>query len=96
MQKAKWLSEEALQIAEKRREAKSKREREKYTQLEAEDQRITRRNQKPFFKEQCKGEENNRMKKTRDIFNKILDIKRTLHATMGMIKIRNGKNLNGS
>ena len=64
--------------------------------MEAEDQRITRKNQKPFLKEQCKVEENNRMKKARDIFNKILDIKGIFNATMGMIKIRNGKNLNRS
>ena len=74
--KAKWLSEEALQIAVKRREAKSKREKERYTHLNAEFQRIARRDKKVFLNEQCKDiEENNRMGKTRDLFKKIRDIK---------------------
>ena len=91
--KAKWLSEEALQIAEERREVKSKGERERYTQLNAEFQRIARR-QKAFFNEQCKEiEENNRMGKTRDLFKKIGDIKGSFHAMMCMIKDRNSKDL---
>ena len=94
MQKVKWLSEEDLQIAEERRKAKSKEERERYTQLNAEFQRIARRNKKTFLKEQCKEVEgNNRMGKTRDLFKKIGDIKETFHARMGMIKDRNSKNL---
>ena len=88
------VSEEALQIAEKRRDVKGKRERERYTQLNAEFQRIARRNKKTFLKEQCKEVEgNNRMGKTRDLFKKIGDIKGTFHARMGMIKDRNSKNL---
>ena len=91
--KVKWLSDEALQIAEERREVKSKGERERYTQLNAEFQRIARR-QKAFFNEQCKEiEENNRMGKTRDLFKKIGDIKGSFHAMMCMIKDRNRKDL---
>ena len=76
--KTKWLSEEALQIAEKRRDVKGKRERERYTQLNAEFQRIARRDKKAFLNEQCKEiEENNRMGKTRDLFKKIRDTKGT-------------------
>ena len=79
--KAKWLSEEALQIAVKRREAKSKEEKERYTHLNAEFQRIARRDKKAFFSVQCKEiEENNRMGKTRDFFKKIRDTKETFHA----------------
>ena len=89
--KAKWLSEEALQIAEKRREAKGKGEKEIYTHLNAEFQRIARRDKKAFLSDQCKEiEENNRMRKTRDIFKKIRDTNRTFHAKMGTIKDRNG------
>ena len=92
--KAKWLSEKALQIAEERREVKSKGEREKYTQLNAEFQRKVRRHKKAFFNEQCKEvEENNRMGKTRDLFKKTGDIKGTFHARMGMVKDRNAKDL---
>ena len=81
--KAKWLSEEALQIAEKRREAKSKGEKERYTHLNAEFQRIARRDKKAFFSDQCKEiEENNRMGKTRDLFKKMAVIKGTVHARM--------------
>ena len=88
------MSEEALQIAEKRREAKGKGEKERYTQLNAEFQRIARRDKKAFFNEQCKKiEETNRMEKTRDLFKKIGDIKETFHARMGTIKDRNGKDL---
>ena len=84
--KAKWLSEEALQIAEKRREVKGKGEKERYTHLNAEFQRIARRDKKPFLSDQCKEvEENNRMGKTRDLFKKITDTKGTLHAKMGTI-----------
>ena len=82
--KAKWLSEEVLQIAEKRREAKGKGEKERYTHLNAEFQRIARRDKKAFFSDQCKEiEENNRMGKTRDLFKKIRDTKETLHAKIG-------------
>ena len=93
--KAKWLSEEALQIAEKRREAKGKGEKEKYTHLNAEFQRITRKDKKKtFLSDQCKEiEENNRMGKTRDLFKKIRDNKGTFHAKMGTIKNRNGMDL---
>ena len=92
--KAKWLSEEALQISEKRREVKSKGERERYTQLNAEFQRIARRDKKPYLNGQCKEvEENNRMGKARDLFKKTGDIKGTFHARLGMIKKRNGKDL---
>ena len=88
--KAKWLSEEASQIAVKRREAKSKEEKEIYTHLNAEYQRTARRDKKAFLSDQCKEiEENNRMGKTRDLFKKIRDIKRTFHAKMGSIKDRN-------
>ena len=91
-QKAKWLSEEALQIAEKRRKAKSKGEKERYTHLNAEFQRIARRlKNKAFLSDQCKEiEESNRMGKTRDLFKKIRDTKRLFHAKMGTIKDRNG------
>ena len=79
--KPKWLSEEALQIAVKRREVKSKGEKERYTHLNAEFQRIARRDKKAFFRNQCKDtEENNRMRKTRDLFKKIRDTKGTFHA----------------
>jgi len=92
--KAKWLSEEALQIAEKRREAKGKGEKERYTHMNAEFQRIARRDKKAFLSYQCKEiEENNRMGKTRDLFKKIRDTKGTLHAKMGTIKNRNGMDL---
>ena len=88
--KAKWLSEEALQIAEKRREAKGKGKKEKYTHLNAEFQRIARRDKKAFLSDQCKEiEENNRMGKTRDLFKKIRDTKERFHAKMGLIKDRN-------
>ena len=81
MQEVKWLSEEALQIAEQRREAKSKGGKERYTQLTAEFQRIARRVKKAFFRDHCKEiEENNRMGKTRDLFKKIRDTKGTFHA----------------
>ena len=90
MQKGKSLSEEALQTAEKRREVKSKGEKERYTHLNAEFQRIARRDKKVFLGDQCKEvEENNRMGKTRDLFKKIRDTKGTFHAKMGTIKDRN-------
>ena len=90
--KAKWLSEEVLQIAVKRREMKNKGEKERYTHLNAEFQRIARRDKKAFLSDQWKEiEENNRMGKTRDIFKKIRDIKGTFHAKMGTIKDRNSK-----
>ena len=92
--KAKWLSGEALQIAVKRREAKSKGEKERYKHLNAEFQRIARRDKKGFFRDQCKEiEENNRMGKTRDLFKKMRDTKGAFHAKMGLIKDRNGMNL---
>ena len=92
--KAKWLSEEALQIAMKRREAKGKGEKERYTHLNAEFQRIARRDKKAYLRDQCQEiEENNRMGKTRDLFNKIRDTKETFHAKMGTIKDRNGMDL---
>ena len=92
--KVKWLSKEALQIAVKRIEAKSKGEKDRYTHLKAEFQRIARRDQKAFLSDQCKEiEENNRMGKTRDLFKKIRDNKGIFHAKMGSIKDRNGKNL---
>ena len=92
--KAKWLSGKALQIAGKRREAKSKGEKERYKHLNAEFQRIARRDKKAFLSDQCKEiEENNRMEKTRDIFKKIRDTKGTFHAKMGSIKDRNGMDL---
>ena len=91
---AKWLSEKALQIAEKRREAKGKGEKERYTYLNTEFQKIARRDKKAFFSDQCKEiEENNRMRKTRDFFKKIRDTKGTFHAKMGTIKDRNGMDL---
>ena len=94
MQKAKWLPQEALQISEKRREAKGKGEKERYTHLNAEFQRIARRDKKAFLSDQCKEiEENNRMGKTRDLFKKIRDTKGTFHAKMGSIKDRNGMDL---
>ena len=93
MQKAKCLSEEALQIAVKRK-VKSKGEKERYKHLNAEFQRIARRDTKAFFSDQCKEiEENNRMKKTRDLFKKIRDTEGTFHAKMGSIKDRNGMDL---
>jgi len=92
--KAKWLSEEALQIAEKRREAKGKGEKEIYTHLNSKFQRIARRDKKAILSYQCKEiEENNRMGKTRDLFKKIRDTKGTYHAKMGTIKDRNGMDL---
>ena len=92
--KAKWLSEEALQIAEKIREAKGKGEKERYSHLNAEFQRTARRDRKAFLSDQCKEiEENKRMGKTRDLFKKIRDTKETFHAKMGSIKDRNGMNL---
>ena len=92
--RAKWLSEEALNIAVKRREAKSKGEKERYTHLNAKLQRIARRDKKAFLSDQCKErEENNRMGKTRDLFKKIRDSKGTFHAKMGSIKDRNGNDL---
>ena len=92
--KAKWLSGEALQIAVKRREVKSKGEKERYKHLNADFQRIARRNKKAFFSDQCKEiEENHRMGKTRDLFKKIRDTKGTFHAKMGLIKNRNDLDL---
>ena len=88
--KANWLSEEALQIAAKRREAKVKGEKERYSHLNAEFQRTARRDKKAFLSDQCKEiEENNRMGKPRDLFKKIKDTKGTFHAKMGTIKDRN-------
>ena len=85
--KAKWLSGEALQIAVKRRKVKSKGEKERYKHLNAEFQRIAKRDKKAFLRDQCKEiEENNRMGKTRDLFKKIRDTKGTFHAKMGLIK----------
>ena len=92
--KAKWLSEEALQIAVKRREVKGKGEKERYTHLNAEFQRTARRDKKAFLSDECKEtEENNRMGKTRDLFKKIRDTNGTFHAKMGTIKDRNGMDL---
>jgi len=92
--KAKWLSGEALQIAVKRREVKSKGEKERYTHLNAEFRRIARRDKKVFLSNQCKEiEENNRMGKIRDVFKKIRDTKGTFHAKMGSMKDRNGMDL---
>ena len=92
--KAKWFFEAALQIAEKRREAKGKGKKERYTHLNAEFQKITRRDKKAFLGEQCKEiEENNRMGKTRDLFKKISNTKGTFHAKMGTIKARHDKDL---
>ena len=89
MQKRKWLSEEALQRAVKRREVKSKGEKERYKHLNAEFQRITRRDKKAFLRDQCKEIEENGMGKTRYLFKKIRDTKETFHAKMGSIKDRN-------
>ena len=87
MQKGKWLSEKALQIAEKRREAKGKGEKERYIHLNAEFQRKARRDKKVFLSDQCKEiEENKKVGKTRDLFKKIRDTKGTFHAKMGSIK----------
>ena len=92
--KAKWLSEEALQRAEKKREAKVKGEKERYTHLNAEFQRIARRDKKDFLSDQCKEiEENNKMGKTIDLFKKIRDTKGFFHSKMGTIKDRNGMDL---
>ena len=96
MQKAKWLSEDALQIAVKRREVKSKGEKERYKHLNAV-QRIARRDKKAFLSDQCKEiEENNRMGKTRDLFKKIKNTKGTFHAKTGSVKDRNGYEPNRS
>ena len=90
VKKAKWLSGEVLQIAVKRREVKSKGEKERYSHLNAEFQTIARRDKKVFLSDQCKEiEENNRMVKTRDLFKNIRDTKGTFHARMGTIKDRN-------
>ena len=92
--KAKWLSGEALEIAVKRREAKCKGEKERYKHLNAEFQKIARRDKKAFLSDQCKEiEENNRMGKTRNLFKKITDTKGTFHAKIGSIKDRNGMDL---
>ena len=92
--KAKWLSEEALKIAVKRREAKGKGEKERHIHLNAEFQRISRSDKKAFLSDQCKEiEENNRMGKTRDLFKKVRDTKGTFHAKMDSIKDRNGMDL---
>ena len=92
--KAKWLSGETSQIAVKRREAKSKGEKERYKHLNAEFQRIAWRDKKAFLSDQCKErEENNRMGKTRDLFKKIRDTKGTFHGKMSLIKDRNGMDL---
>ena len=89
--KAKWLSEEALQIAVKRREAKSKGEKERYTYLNTEFQRIPRRDKKAFLSDQCKEtEDNNRMGKAKDLFKQLRDTKGTFHTKMGTIKDKNG------
>ena len=94
MQKPKWLSEKALHIAEKRREAKGNREKERYTHLNAEFQRTARRDKKAFLGDQCKEkEENNRMGKTRAVFKNIRDTKGTFHANMGTVKGRNSMDL---
>ena len=94
LKKAKWLSEEALQIDEKRKEAKDKGEKERHIHLDADFQRIARRDKKAFLSDQCKeGEENNRMRKTRDLFKKIRDTKGTLHAKISTIKDRNDMDL---
>ena len=92
--KAKWLSEEALQIAMKRRDIKGKGEKKRYIHLNGEFQRIARRDKKAFLSDQCKEiEENNRMGKTRDLFKKMRDTKGTFHAKMGSIKDGNGRDL---
>ena len=94
MQKAKWLSEKALQISVKRRKVKNKGEKERYTHLNAEFQRIARRDKKAFLSDQCKEiEENNRIGKTQDLFEKIRDTQGTFHAKMGSIKDRNGMDI---
>ena len=94
MQKSKLAVWEALEIAVKKRETKSQGEKERYKHLNAEFQRIARRDKKAFFSDQCKEiEENNRMGKTRDLFKKIRDTKGTFHAKMGLIKDRNGLDL---
>ena len=94
MQKTKWLSGEALQIAVKRREVKNKGEKERYKHLNAEFQRIARRDKKAFFSDQCKEiEENNRMGKTKGLFKKIKKNKGTFHAKMGSIKDRNSMDI---
>ena len=92
--KAKWLSEEALQIAEKKREAKGKGEKERYTHLNVEFQRIVRRDKKAFLSDQCTEiEENNKMGKTKDLIKKIRDTKGIFHTKTGTIKGRNGMDL---
>ena len=92
--KAKWMSEEALQTAMKRREAKGKGEKERYTHLNAEFQRRARTDKKAFLRDQCKEvEENNRMGNSRDLFKKIRDTRGTFHAKMGTMKDRNGMDL---
>ena len=94
MRKAKWLSEEAVKAAEKRREAKGKWEKERYTHLNGEFQTIARKDKKAFFSDRCKEiEENNIMGKTRDLFKKMRNTKGTFHAKMGSIKDRNGMDL---
>ena len=94
MQKSKTASEEALQIAVKRRKVKSKGEKERYTHLNVEFQRIARRDKKAFLSDQCKEiEENNRMGKTRDLFKNMRNTKGTFHVKMGSIKNRNGRDL---
>ena len=94
LKQTKWLSGEALQIAVKRREAKSKGEKERYSHLNAEFQRIARRDKKAFFSDQCKEiQEKNRMRKTTDLFKKGRDTKGIFHAKMGSIKDRNGVDL---
>ena len=94
MQKSKMVVSRGLKIAEKRREVKSKGEKERYKHLNAEFQRIARRDKKAFLSDQCKEiEENNRMGKTRDLFKKVRDAKGTFHAKMGSIKDRNGMDL---
>ena len=92
--KAKWFSDEALQIAEKKREAKGKGEKGRFTHLNAEFQRIARKDKKAFLSDQCKEiEANNRMRKTKDLFKKIRDTKGTFHSKMSTIKDRNGMDL---
>ena len=93
MQKGKWLSEEALQIAEKGREVKGKGKKERYAHLNAEFQRLARRDKKDFLSDQCKEIEENNRKGSRDLFKKIRDTKRTFHAMMGTIKDRNSMDL---
>ena len=94
MKKAKWLSEEALKIIEERKEAKGKGEKERYTYLNADFQRIARRDKKAFLSDQCKEiEENNRMGKASNLFKKIRDTKGIFHAKMGTIKDRNSMDL---